>query len=146
MYFLDGCAAGLKPLFGLVNLVINAIMIGVPIVLIVLGMIDLGKAVIASKEDEVKKATKAFGKRFLYAVGVFAVVWLVTFVFDTVTKQAVCPPEFFESIRKINDAAELTESSKKVTSEDYLQKIIRECSKVIVNKSDITKRRTSKKK
>lgn len=85
MYFLDGCAAGLKPLFGLVNLVINAIMIGVPIVLIVLGMIDLGKAVIASKEDEVKKATKAFGKRFLYAVGVFAVVWLVTFVFDTVS-------------------------------------------------------------
>ena len=86
MYFLDGCAAGLKPLFGLVNLVINAIMIGVPIVLIVLGMIDLGKAVIASKEDEVKKATKAFGKRFLYAVGVFAVVWLVTFVFDTVSQ------------------------------------------------------------
>lgn len=86
MYFLDGCAAGLKPLLGLVNLVVNAIMIGVPIVLIVLGMIDLGKAVIASKEDEVKKATKAFGKRFLYAVGVFAVVWLVTFVFDTVSQ------------------------------------------------------------
>ena len=42
-------------------------------------------------------------------------------VLDTVTKQAVCPPEFFESIRKINDASELTESSKKVTSEDYLQ-------------------------
>ena len=29
----------------------------VPIAIIVLGMIDLGKAVIASKEDEVKKAT-----------------------------------------------------------------------------------------
>ena len=48
-------------------------------------MIDLGKAVIASKEDEVKKATKAFGKRFLYAVGVFAVVWLVTFVLNIVS-------------------------------------------------------------
>lgn len=59
-------------------------MIGVSIILIILGMLDLGKAVISSKEDEVKKATKAFGKRFLYAVGVFAVVWLVTFVFDTV--------------------------------------------------------------
>ena len=66
-------------------------------------------------------------------------------VLDTVTKQTICPPEFFESIRKINDASELTESSKKVTSEDYLQKIIKECSKVIVNKSDITKKRTSKK-
>lgn len=67
-------------------------------------------------------------------------------VLDTQTKQAVCPPEFFENIRKINDAGELTGSSKKVTSEDYLQKIITECSKVIVNKSDITRRRGSKKK
>lgn len=67
-------------------------------------------------------------------------------VLDTATKQAVCPPEFFENIRKINDASELTGSSKKVTSEEYLQKIITECSKVIVNKSDITKRRGSKKK
>ena len=65
-------------------------------------------------------------------------------VLDTATKQAVCPPEFFENIRKINDAAELTESSKNLTSEDYLQKIIDECSKVIVNKNDVTKRRGSK--
>lgn len=84
MYFLDGCPAGLAPVLGVVNFIINAIMVGVPILLIVFGMIDLGKAVISSKEDEVKKATKAFGKRFLYAVGVFAVVWLVTFVFDTI--------------------------------------------------------------
>ena len=67
-------------------------------------------------------------------------------VLDTVTKQAICPPEFFDSVRKINDASELTESSKKVTSESYLQKIIKDCSKVIVNNSDITKKRTSKKK
>ena len=67
-------------------------------------------------------------------------------VLDTATKQAVCPPEFFENIRKINDASELTGSSKKVTSEEYLQKIITECSKVIVNKSDITKRKKKKKK
>jgi len=67
-------------------------------------------------------------------------------VFDTVTKQAICPPEFFDTIRKINDANELTGSSKKVSSEDYLQKVITECSGTIVNKSDITKRRGSKKK
>lgn len=67
-------------------------------------------------------------------------------VLDTQTRQAVCPPEFFENVRKINDASELTGSTKKLTSEDYLQKIITECSKVLVNKSDITKRRGSKKK
>lgn len=67
-------------------------------------------------------------------------------VFDTLTKQAICPPEFFDSIRKINDASELTESSKKVTSEVYLQKIISECSKEIINKTEIAKKRGSKKK
>lgn len=66
-------------------------------------------------------------------------------VLDTATKQAICPPEFFENVRKINDASELTGSTKKLTSEDYLQKIITECSKVIVNKSDITKKRGKKK-
>lgn len=84
--FLEICGANtrIQPLWSIVGTIINAIMIGVPILLIIFGMVDLGKAVIASKEDEVKKATKLLGKRFLYAVGVFAVVWFVTFVFDTV--------------------------------------------------------------
>lgn len=67
-------------------------------------------------------------------------------ILDTDTKQAVCPPEFFENVRKINDAAELTGSTKKLTLEDYLQKIIKECSTVIINKNDIQKKRSSKKK
>ena len=80
------CTEEFRPLWNVVGIIINVVWIGVPILLIVLGSIDLGKAVISSKEDEVKKATKAFGKRFLYAVGVFAVVWLVTFVFDTINR------------------------------------------------------------
>lgn len=63
-------------------------------------------------------------------------------VLDTNTKQTICPPEFFENVRKINDASELTGSKKKVTLEDYLQKIISECSQVIINKSETTKRRS----
>ena len=85
MNFLATCNGNLKPVMTLVGYIVHAIWIGVPIALIIFGMIDLGKAVIASKEDEVKKATKAFGKRFLYAAGVFAVVWLVTFVLNIVS-------------------------------------------------------------
>ena len=85
MDFLATCNGNLKPVMTLVGYIVHEIWIGVPIALIIFGMIDLGKAVIASKEDEVKKATKAFGKRFLYAVGVFAVVWLVTFVLNIVS-------------------------------------------------------------
>lgn len=78
----DICTEDYAPVWNIVGLVVNIIKIGIPIVLILFGMIDLGKAVIASKEDEVKKATKLLGKRFLYAVGVFASVWLVTLVLD----------------------------------------------------------------
>ena len=72
----------LGTVWSLVGWVINTIWVGVPILLIILGMVDLGKAVISSKEDEVKKATKTLGRRFLYAVAVFAVVWLVMLVFE----------------------------------------------------------------
>ena len=84
------CGYGVKmqPIWNIVNMIVNIIMIGVPILLIIFGMVDLGKAVIASKEDEVKKATKLLGKRFLYAVGVFAMVWLVRFAFDTMSETA----------------------------------------------------------
>lgn len=84
MYFLEGICAmkQMTPIFNIVGFIVKAIWIGVPILLIIFGSIDLGKAVIASKEDEVKKAWKAFGRRFLVAVGVFAVVWAVGAAFD----------------------------------------------------------------
>ena len=74
----------LNPVWEIVGFIVKAIWIGVPILLIIFGMIDLGKAVIASKEDEVKKAWQAFGRRFLVAVAVFAVVWAVGAVFSLV--------------------------------------------------------------
>ena len=85
MYFLAQSICeleSLNPVWNLVGFIVKTIWIGVPLLLIVYGMIDLGKAVIASKEDEVKKATKLFTKRFLYAIAVFLVVWIVKTVFD----------------------------------------------------------------
>ena len=88
MYFLlqNICEMeSLNPVWEIVGFIVKAIWFGIPLLLIIYGMIDLGKAVIASKEDEIKKATKAFGKRFLYAVLVFAVVWIVTVVLNLVS-------------------------------------------------------------
>ena len=48
--------------------IIPLIQIGIPIILILLGMFDLGKAVMASKEDEIKSAQKLLIKRCIYAV------------------------------------------------------------------------------
>ncbi len=64
--------------------VIPLIQIGIPIILIVLGMLDLGKAVMASKEDEIKSAQKLLIKRAIYAVAIFFVVFVVQVVFGLI--------------------------------------------------------------
>ena len=80
------CTNEYAPIWNVVGIIIKVIWKGVPIALIVLGSIDLGKAVISSKEDEVKKAKKALLNRFLYAVLVFCVVWIVTLVMGAISK------------------------------------------------------------
>lgn len=84
IYFADGCPAGLQPVINILKSVVQIIQFGVPILLIIFGMIDLGKAVMAGKEDEMKKAQGTLLKRFIYAVAVFLVVTLVTFVMNIV--------------------------------------------------------------
>lgn len=87
MFMIDICTdPEFAPIWNVVGTVINIIWIGVPILLIVLGSIDLGKAVISSKEDEVKKAKKSLINRFIYAVLVFCVVWIVQIVMGAISK------------------------------------------------------------
>lgn len=82
MLFLDVDCSALMPLIKLIkNGVIPLIQLGIPIILILLGMLDLGKAVVASKEDEIKNAQKLLVKRAVYAIAIFFVVLIVQVVF-----------------------------------------------------------------
>ena len=75
--FLDNCN-GLAPLVKLLkNGVIPLIQAAIIVVLIVLLILDLGKAVMAGKEDEIKSAQKLAIKRVVYALVVFLVPWIV---------------------------------------------------------------------
>ena len=58
----------------IVSTIVTIIQIVVPILLIVFGMLDLAKAVIASKEDEIKKAQMTFVKRLIAAVIAFFII------------------------------------------------------------------------
>jgi uncharacterized membrane protein YidH (DUF202 family) len=68
------------------SLVVTLIKIGIPVLLIIFGMLDLGKAVMAQKEDEIKKSQQMFLKRILSAALVFFVVVIVQLVFNLVAK------------------------------------------------------------
>ncbi len=63
-----------------VHTAVVIIKIAIPILLIIFGMLDLGKAVVASKEDEIKKGQQTFVKRLVAAVLVFFVVLIVQIV------------------------------------------------------------------
>jgi ABC-type spermidine/putrescine transport system permease subunit II len=51
--------------------------IAVPVIIIGLGMLDFSKAVLASKEDEMRKAQSTFIKRVLIGVTVFFVPTII---------------------------------------------------------------------
>ena len=85
MLLLDTCEA-LRPVVRLIKFgVIPLIQAGIIIALIVLLVLDLGKAVMAGKEDEIKSAQKMAIKRVIYAVVVFLVPWIVNVAFSILT-------------------------------------------------------------
>ena len=67
-----------------INIVYIAIQIAVPIVLVIMGMLDLFKAISAQKDDDIKKAQQIFIKRLISAALVFFVFVVVKFVISLV--------------------------------------------------------------
>jgi len=71
----------------LVGTVINIFKIVIPIIIVLLAILDLGKAVMAGEEKEIKEAQKMLIKRIIYGVVIFFVVTLVQGVFSLVSSQ-----------------------------------------------------------
>lgn len=70
---------GLLEIVKLIRNIIELLSWLIPIALILFGLIDLGKAVMAGKEDEMKKAQGTLIKRVIYAVAVFLIIQIVVF-------------------------------------------------------------------
>lgn len=68
----------------IIHNIINLIQIVTPIILIVLGMLDFGKAVVANDEKKMKDASSKFIRRAIAAVIIFFVIAIVKFVFGQV--------------------------------------------------------------
>ncbi len=60
-----------------VHLIVIAIKIVVPILLIIWGMLDFAKSVVAKKEEDIKKYQKAFVSRLISALVVFLIIFIV---------------------------------------------------------------------
>ena len=110
MFFLDTCT-DLMPIIKLIKFgVIPLIQIGIPIILILLGMLDLGKAVMSSDDKEIKGATGKLIKRAIAAVAVFFVVncFQMQRKRTSVSKSGTLQKFFLSSQKKIQTDETLT--------------------------------------
>ena len=64
--------------------IVTILQIAVPIILVIMGSIDLLKGVVAQKEDEIKKGQKILIKRLIVAALIFFIVVIVKFVVSIV--------------------------------------------------------------
>ena len=87
---IDDDCKGLEPFVRIIKkALLPMFYIIIPIALILFGVIDLGKAVIASDEKEIKEAQSKLNKRFIYAALVFLIVFLVSLLMNVVAASNV---------------------------------------------------------
>ena len=86
----NGCPKILLPAFKLIIKIVKPIVqIGIPILLIVMGTIDFGKAVASSDDKNIKEAGNKFLKRCIAAVAVFFVVTIVNLLMGMFSKTSL---------------------------------------------------------
>ncbi len=81
----DGFCVNTANIWQVVGYILLVVKIVIPILLIVWGMLDLGKAVVAAKDDEIKKATKSLAMRAISAVLIFFIPTIVNVVLGVVS-------------------------------------------------------------
>lgn len=87
MFLLDEAAqfcSDTANIWRLIGIVINIFKIVIPIIIVLLAILDLGKAVMAGDDKEIKEAQKMLIKRIIYGVVIFFVVTVVQAVFNLV--------------------------------------------------------------
>ncbi len=81
-----GAGEEIKTIANITSLIVTLIQVIVPILLVIWGMLDLGKAVTAQKDDEIKKGQQTLIKRAIAAAIVFFVISIVKLLINVLLK------------------------------------------------------------
>lgn len=86
MFLLDSMTfcSDTAEIWSVVGKILFIFKIVIPLLIIIFGMMDLGKAVVASKDDEIKKAIKMLAIRAIAGIVIFFIPTLVGVVFSIV--------------------------------------------------------------
>lgn len=74
----------MKEILQLVGYVITIFKVAIPLIIVAMGMFDFGKAVVAEKEDEIKKQTKRLLMRVVAGIVIFFIPTIVLFIFEQI--------------------------------------------------------------
>jgi len=72
-------------IWNILGLIVTVIKIVIPLLLIILGMVDLGKAVVSNDEKAISKSVSTLLKRFIAAVLVFFIPTIISALFNAVS-------------------------------------------------------------
>lgn len=78
------CNGSMKNIWSLIGTVIFWIQIAVPVLIILLGTIDLAKAVLSGDEKKIKENLNSFIRRVIYGAAIFFITLIVQIVFGAV--------------------------------------------------------------
>lgn len=82
--FSDFCGK-MSGMLKIIGYVLWIFKVAIPVIIVIYGIIDLGKAVTASKDDEIKKAMKQLMYRLAAGILIFFVPSLIMFVFELIS-------------------------------------------------------------
>lgn len=72
-------------ILGLVGWVLTVFKIAIPLIIIALGLIDLGKAAVSSKPEEIKKCATSLVYRLVGGIAIFFVPTIIMIVFGWIS-------------------------------------------------------------
>lgn len=79
---LAGCPTDMQTIMDVVKIAMNVLRWIIPILLIILGTIDISKAVTANDDKQIKAAQKSFVTRLIYSIVIFLIPTLVSLIFS----------------------------------------------------------------
>ena len=83
----------------LIGYIIFIIKIAIPLLIIAYGVFDFGKAVVAEKEDEIKKQTKRLIYRVIAGIAIFLIPNIIIWIFTTFVDDYAKDSQSFETCK-----------------------------------------------
>ena len=87
----------MKDIIQIIGYILMVFKIAIPLLIIALGIFDFGKAVIAEKEDEIKKQTKRLLYRVVAGIVIFLIPNLVLWIFTAFVDDYSTEAESFKT-------------------------------------------------